>query len=87
MTTTSRIRQLVAALAVTVVAVGCAADPESAKQAFVKSGDGYVAEKKFSEAIIQYKNAIQKDPKSGEARRKLAEAYLQSGDVPNATRE
>ena len=87
MTTTSRIRQLVAALAVTVVAVGCAADPESAKQAFVKSGDGYIAEKKFNEAIIQYRNAIQKDPKFGEARRKLAEAYLQSGDIPDATRE
>ena len=87
MTTTSRIRPLVAAVALTVVAAGCAADPEAAKQAFVKSGDEYVAQQKFNEAIIQYKNAIQKDPKFGDARRKLAEVYLQAGDVPNATRE
>ena len=42
---------------------------------------------RYSEAIIEYRNAVQKDPKSGEARQKLANAYAKVGDTPNAYRE
>ena len=87
MTTTVRVNLLSTLLFATLVAGGCSSDPETAKRAFVKSGDQYVADKKYSEAIIQYRNAIQKDPKFGEARQKLADAYVQTGDLQNAGRE
>src|SRR6185295_9118343 len=74
-------------LAGLVFTAACSTDPEKAKLEYVKSGDAYVAQKKYSEAIIQYRNAIQKDPRFGEARLKLAEAYAASGDAPNAFRE
>ena len=74
-------------LVLIVVAFGCQANPDVAKQEYLKSGDRYVAEKKYSEAIVQYRNALQQDPKFGEARYKLAEAYLKVGDVGDATRE
>src|SRR5262245_51044222 len=69
------------------VSMACATDPQKAKVAYVASGDQYLAEKKFPEAIIQYRNAVQQDPRFGEARLKLAETYLQTGDAPAGFRE
>ena len=70
-----------------VFTAACSTDPQKAKLEYVKSGDSYVAQKKYSEAIIQYRNAVQKDPRFGEARLKLADTYLAAGDAPNAYRE
>ena len=74
----SRSRTCVRGLGVVliVVAFGCQTNPEVAKQEYLKSGDRYVADKKYFEAIVQYRNALQQDPKFGEARRKLAETYM-----------
>jgi putative PEP-CTERM system TPR-repeat lipoprotein len=80
-------RQLAFAMLVAVAVSSCSVDPQTAKLAYVKSGDAYVAEKKYSEAIIQYRNAIQKDARFGEAQVKLAEAYFAAGDNPNGFRE
>jgi tetratricopeptide (TPR) repeat protein len=66
---------------------GCARDPEVAKREFVRSGDGYVEQKKFREAVVEYRNAVQQDPKFGEARLKLAKVYLELGEIPNGFRE
>jgi Tfp pilus assembly protein PilF len=66
---------------------GCSKDPEVAKRDFVRSGDGYVAQKKYREAVVEYRNAIQQDPRFGEARLKLAEAYVQLGDLSDAYQE
>jgi putative PEP-CTERM system TPR-repeat lipoprotein len=68
-------------------ALGCQTDPNVAKQEYLKSGDRYVEEQKYSEAIVQYRNALQQDPKFGEARYKLAETYAKVGDVNSAFRE
>src|SRR5690242_11629213 len=76
-----------AVLGTLLLAVGCGRDPEVAKREFVKSGDAFVAQKKYPEAIIQYRNAVQADPRFGEARRKLAESYENTGDWNNAYRE
>ena len=70
-----------------VAAFGCRTNPEVAKQEYVKSGDRYVEDKKYFEAIVQYRNALQQDPKFGEARRKLAETYMTVGDAGNGFRE
>lgn len=69
------------------VAAGCAGDPEAARAAYVASGDAYLKAGKTDEAIIEYRNAVQKDARSGETRLKLADAYLQVDDIPNASRE
>jgi putative PEP-CTERM system TPR-repeat lipoprotein len=66
---------------------GCANNPERAKAEYLKSGDRYFAEKRYQEAIVQYRNAIQQDPKFGEARLKLAEVYEVLGDGSKASAE
>ncbi len=82
-----------AAAAAGVVAVlgllssACTTNPEVAKREYVKSGDRFVEQQKYREAIVQYRNALQKDPQFGEARLKLAETYEKIGDATNAFRE
>jgi putative PEP-CTERM system TPR-repeat lipoprotein len=78
---------VVLALSSAVASAGCSKDPNIAKREFVQSGDTYVAQQKYAEAIIQYRNAVQQDPRFGEARLKLAEAYAHTGNVVNAARE
>jgi tetratricopeptide (TPR) repeat protein len=65
----------------------CSKDPEVAKREYLRSGDRYASEKKFREAIVEYRNAIQQDPRYGEARLKLGDSYVEVGDVANAYRE
>jgi tetratricopeptide (TPR) repeat protein len=68
-------------------AVACSGDPESAKRAYMESGDRYFQQKKYREAIVEYRNVVRLDPRSGEARRQLATSYLHTGDPLNALRE
>src|SRR5215510_13019569 len=58
--------------------IACSKDPEVAKREYVRSGDAYVAKKQYKEAVIEYRNAVQLDPKYGEARAKLADAYFRA---------
>jgi len=74
-------------LCASVLATSCARNAEVAKRAYLESGDGYFAEKKYNEAIVQYRNAVQQDPRFGEARYKLAEAYVRINDPAGAYRE
>ena len=46
--------------------------------------DDYVARKQFKEAIIEYRRAIQVDPKRADIHYKLAKAYGEAGDLPAA---
>jgi len=66
---------------------GCSSDPEAEKQAFLESGNQYAAQKKWAEAVIEYRNAIAIDPRFGEGHFALSEALIQSGDVPGAASE
>ena len=79
--------RLLAIAVVATVAVACSSNPERAKAEYLKSGDAYFAQKKYSEAAVQYRNALQEDPKSGEAHLKLAKSYEQLGALRNAARE
>jgi tetratricopeptide (TPR) repeat protein len=67
--------------------VACAGDPVARAREYVASGDKYTAEGKTAEAIVQYRNAVQQQPRSGEARYKLAEAYARSDDPLRAFQE
>ena len=67
--------------------VACKSDPQAtARDAFAK-GEKHFAEKRVNEAIIEYRRAIQADPRLGQARLKLGDAYVQNGDGSNALRE
>ena len=54
----------------------CSKDPEVAKREYLASGDAYFEQKKYAEAVVEYRNAIQQDAKFGQARYKLAESYI-----------
>ena len=41
----------------------------------------------FKSAVIQLKNAVEKDSENAEVRFQLADVYLQSGDFPSAEKE
>src|SRR5688572_28877746 len=50
----------------------------------VAQADAYVAKRQFKEAIIEYRRAIQVDPKRADIHYKLAKAYGEAGDLPAA---
>lgn len=75
---------LVLSGALAVSAAGCGKDDP---QKYVKSGDQYVEQGRLREAVVDYRHAIQLDPKLGEARLKLAGVYERQKDVPNAVGE
>lgn len=58
--------------------------PQEAAREHVRRGDRYLAEKKVAEAVLQYRNAVERDPDSGEARKKLADLYARSGNLKAA---
>lgn len=68
-------------------ATACAGDPQVEKQKYAASGDRYLAANQLPEAIIEYRNAVEKDPRDGEVRAKLADAYLRAGDASQAVQE
>jgi putative PEP-CTERM system TPR-repeat lipoprotein len=73
--------------AVTTVALGCSKDPQVEAREALESGNQHAAQSKYPEAIIEYRRAVQADPRLGEARLQLAYAYASTGDGVNALRE
>jgi putative PEP-CTERM system TPR-repeat lipoprotein len=65
---------------------GCSRNVDDLKRAHVERGDRYLAEKNHDAAVIEYRNAVQQDPRFGEAYRKLAGAYSLRGDAVDALR-
>jgi len=62
----------IALLALACTCAGCQSDPQAAASAYVASGKTYIAQKKFSAAAIQFRNALQHEPKDWQARYELA---------------
>jgi tetratricopeptide (TPR) repeat protein len=69
--------------AVHISLTACGRDPKT----YVAKGDEYVAAKQYREATIEYRNALQRDPRLGDVRMKLADAYAQLGDFAKAVPE
>lgn len=67
-------------------AAGCKRNPEKAKLAYFESGNRYFEQKRFGEAVVEFRNAINLDPSYGEAYERLSEALIESSDVPGAAR-
>jgi tetratricopeptide (TPR) repeat protein len=59
--------KLVYPLLLAAVLISCNRDPNVVKKKYVENGNRYFNNGKFREASIMYRNAIQKDPKYGEA--------------------
>ncbi len=53
-------------------------------KSYLESGKKYFDSGKYDDAIILYRKAIQKEPKSGEAYYRLALANLKLGKIPDA---
>jgi len=53
-------------------------------QDFFASGKGYFEQQKYSEAAIQFMNAVQKDPRNRDARYYLALSYINQKDLNSA---
>jgi tetratricopeptide (TPR) repeat protein len=73
-----------------VLLIGCvqplwAAQAES--KVSIASGDAYLAKDDFDNAITAYRKALQEDPASAEAHRKLGHAFKLSGDLDRALDE
>ena len=56
-------------------------------QRYMASGDEYFKAGKYNEAILQYRNAIQRDPKLAKAHFQLAKAYLATQSFQAAFKE
>lgn len=82
--TASTLRACLLTLALAVVAAACSTD---SPQTLLASGKQFVAKGDPSAAIIQFKAALQLDPKFAEARVQLGKALLASGDPAGAALE
>jgi len=82
-----RLATLLAAGTCAVLFSACQRDPNRAKQTYFDAANKYFAQQKYDEAVIEYRNALKYDPKFGEARYKLGQAYARTGDAQNAFRE
>lgn len=69
------------------LAAACSRDPHARMLKFTQSGDAYAAKGKVAEAIIEYRNALDQEPKAVDVRIKLAEAYLRHGEPAHAAEE
>ena len=76
-----------ACLLVAALAGACSLDPQQAARRYLASGNAYLSEEKIAEAIIEYRNAVQQDPLSFEARDKLGDVLAQVGDLGKAASE
>jgi tetratricopeptide (TPR) repeat protein len=80
-------RRLIVLLVGMAFFAGCSSDPNQRKLRYVDSGVKYFSNRKYQEAIIQFRNAIQIDPKFAAAHYQLALAYLAVGNSAAAYRE
>jgi tetratricopeptide (TPR) repeat protein len=76
---------LAAVLAVSSLALACSRGGERA-QRFVERGDQYVAEGRHDAAVIEYRNALKKEPTLAAAYTRLGDAYAEQGKPEEAYR-
>jgi tetratricopeptide (TPR) repeat protein len=73
-----------AVLAIAAMMTGCASDPDAVKQTHLEQGDAFMTAKKYPEAVIEYRLAVQAAPQAGDAHEKLAEAFAAAGEPTKA---
>jgi tetratricopeptide (TPR) repeat protein len=65
----------------------CSADPAKQKLKHLKSGEQYFKQSKYQEAVVEFRNAVQIDPRSADAHYQLARAYISLRNSQGAHRE
>ena len=65
--------------------LGCS--QEAKKERHWKRGEKYFSENKFKEAIIEYKNVLQIDPKDANVHYKLGLSHVRAGQLREAFSE
>jgi cellulose synthase operon protein C len=66
---------------------GCSRDPNVRKQKYLESGERFFAKADYKSADIQFRNALQIDPKFVEAHYQLARTYAKAQDWNDTYRE
>src|SRR5690242_16097799 len=81
-------RRLFACVSIGLIATSLAAcsNPEAARR-YMARGDNYATKGQFAKAVIEYENAVKNDPKFGQARYRLAQAYMRTDKPQFAFRE
>lgn len=82
-----RTLSIVTVVITSVLLAACSQDPKETAREALEQGNKHAEQNKYPEAIIEYRRAVQADPRLGEARLKLAFAYASTGDGVNALRE
>ncbi len=72
---TSMIRAFAAGVAIVAVFTACSSDPAKVKAQHLERGTKYLAGNKYSEAILEFRNALQVDPNFAPALHALGRAY------------
>jgi tetratricopeptide (TPR) repeat protein len=67
--------------------IGCSRNPQARSDKLVRSGDHYFGQGRYEEASIEYRNALQADPKSAVAHYSLAITDTKLGDWTGAVKE
>jgi tetratricopeptide (TPR) repeat protein len=65
-------------------ASACRQDPAASAAAFVTSGDRYLQNRQYKEAILEFRNALEHQPKDASIHAKLATAYEGAGERDKA---
>ncbi len=78
---------VIAASLLVLLLAACNRDPNVAKQKYLAKGNDYYNKTRYSEAIIEYRNAIKIDSRFGEAHYRLGMALAASGQLGDAARE
>lgn len=86
MSRSAAVRCLIACLLLAAL-TGCSRDPNARKQKYFDSGEKYFAQGKYREAVIQFSNSVQIDPRFAQGHAELAQAYLKLGDTQRAYNE
>lgn len=76
--------RLLPCLMIAALFTACTRDPNVRKQKYFDSGQKYFAQGKYREAVIQFSNAAQIDPRFAQAHYQLSQAYLKLGDSQRA---
>ncbi len=66
---------------------GCARNSEARKRHYIDRGSSYLQQGKYQEAIIEYENAVQIDPRNSDAHYGLAQCLIKEGDWTHAYQE
>lgn len=74
-------------LAGVIALTACSKNPDVQKREYFERGNKYANAKKYREAIIEYRRAVQVDARFAEARYGLAKAYERVDDLQNAFSE